>query len=78
MTRQGGFHVPPFHDSRGTTHEGLTPPTFLNVAVLNVIRHWLSLTIDNHDVTHNGVGELVGQKLGFFYSDDVMINSRKP
>ena len=44
----------------------------------NLIRHWLSLTINNPVTTHDGVGEVVGQKLGVFYANNGIIRSRNP
>ena len=42
-------------------HRGVSPPPILfNMVVDNVIRNWLSLTIDNPAATHDGVGEAVG------------------
>ena len=78
MTRQGGFHGPPFHASRGTAQGGLTSPTPFNVAVESVIGHWLSLTINNHAANHDDIGEAVGHNLGVFYVNDGMIVSRNP
>ena len=70
--RQGGFHGTPVGALRGMTQGGLAYPTFFNVVVDIVIRHWLSLNIDNPAATHNCVGEEVGQKMGVFHADNYM------
>ena len=57
-------------------HRGVSPPPILfNMVVDNVIRNWLSLTIDNPAATHDGVGEAVGQELGVFYAENGIIAS---
>ena len=76
--RQGELHGLPFHALRRMTQGGLTSPTLFNVAVDNLIRHCLYLTINNPAVTHDGVGDAVGQKLEVFYYDGGMISSHDP
>ena len=78
VTQQGGFHGTPFNSSIGTTQGDLSSLTLFNVVLESVIRHWMSLTIENPDAIHNIIGETVGHKLGVFYTDDDMISSRNP
>ena len=78
MIRQGGFHEPPLHASIGTAQRGLTPPTLINAAGEIVIRHWLSLTMENLSETHGDVGETVVQKWGIIYANDGMFGSHNP
>ena len=52
--------------------------TLFNVVVDNVIRTWLEKTVEDQRVAHNGMGEVVGRYLGFFYADYRMLGSRDP
>ena len=50
--------------------------TLCNVLLNNVIRTWLIMTVEDHRVVLNGVGENIGRFLGVFYSYDGMVGSR--
>ena len=51
-------------------------PTLFNMAVENFIRIWLAMTVEDHKVANNGLGESVWCCLGIFCDDDVMVVSR--
>ena len=53
-------------------------PKLFNVAVDRVVCHWISLTVENKYATHEGIGMPVGQCMGVFYADDVMVVSKDP
>ena len=52
-------------------------PTLLNVVVENVIRTWPEMTVEDHRVDHDGMGETVGRCLGVFYANNGMVGSRE-
>ena len=53
-------------------------PTLFNVVVENFIRTWLTMTVKDQRVAHDGLVESVGRCLGVFYSNDNMVGSRYP
>ena len=57
---------------------GLVSPTLFNLVVDNVIWTWLAMTVEDHRVAHNGLGDVFGRCLGVFYTNDSMIGSREP
>ena len=65
-----------FPATRGTMQGGLISPTLFNVVVDNVIRTWLAMTVEDHRMAHDGMGEDVGQRLGVLYADDCMFGSK--
>ena len=60
VPRQNSFHIPAFLAARGTTQGGLVSLTLSNVLVDNVIRIWLAMTVQDHRVAHDGLGETIG------------------
>ena len=68
VTRKNGEHVPQFRKSRVTTQRGPTSPKLFKVTVYNMVRHWLSITVDDDVVIHNGTGYAVGWIMVFFYA----------
>ena len=78
VPRKNGSNGPAFPTTRGTTQRGILSPTLFNVVVDNFTRSWLSMTIEEQRVAHDGLGKTVGQCLGVFYTDDGMVRSRKP
>ena len=76
MTRQNGFHGPALPTAWGTTQVNLVSTTIFNVIVENVIWTWLVMTVEDHRVAHNSMGESVGRWLGVFYDNDGMVGSR--
>ena len=60
------------------TQGGLAYPTLFNVAVDSVVRHWLSITVEDDSGIHSRLGFVVGRCMGIFYADNFMIISRDP
>ena len=73
-----GFWFPllRIHICLGTTQGGLMLPILLNVAVGSVVCHWISLTVEDGEVTQDGLGQAVGQIMGVFYADDEILGSQ--
>ena len=76
VPRQNGFHRLALPDTRGRTRGGLVSPTLFNMVVDNVIRTWLSMTVEDHRVAQDGLKETIGRYVGVFYADDGMVGSR--
>ena len=68
-TRKNGYNVPQFRATRKTTQEVLTLTSLFNVVVENLVRHWLSMTVQYDAVIHNMLVHLLRTKplhpLGF-------------
>ena len=75
VTQKNGYHVPQLKSTRGTTQGGLIPPILFNTVVKNVVRNWLSMTVEEELVVHNGLGLAVGQFMGKFYADNGLVGS---
>ena len=67
VNRQNRYNTPQFRVTGGTKKGGLTSPTLFKGAVDNVVRHWLSMTVDDDAVIRDGMGNAVGQSMGVFY-----------
>ena len=78
VTRQSGFHGPIFTATRGGTQGGLFTPTLFNICVDNVIRYWLSLVVEDKQVSTQGFGTAVANQMALFYADDGLISSTDP
>ena len=52
--------------------------TLFNVAVNSMVRHWISLMVEDGSVTQDGLGHAVAWSLGVFYMDGVLLISRDP
>ena len=70
--------MPSFPSTRGITQVELVSPTLFNVVVDNVIRSWLTMTVEDQRVAQEELGETAGRCVGFFYTDDGMFGSRNP
>ena len=64
---KNGYHDPQLRSTRGTTQGGLTSPKIFNVEVDNMVRHWLSIIVEDDTVIYDGMGHEVGRILGVFY-----------
>ena len=51
------------------------PLTLFNIVVDNVIRTWLTMTVEDKKVAHDGLGETVWQCLRVFYAKYDMVSS---
>ena len=78
VTQKNGCHDTQFRATRRTTQGGLILPTLFNVLIYNVVRHWLSMTVEYDTVIHNGLGRDLGQSVGVFYLIDVIIGLQDP
>ena len=78
VTHQNGFHGSQLQDTRGTTKGGIASPTILNVEVYSVVRHWVSLTVEDYSITHESIGMTVGPCISVFYDNYGMIGSIYP
>ena len=78
INKQNGYHVTQFRVTHGTTQGGLTSLTLFNVELDTVVLHWLSMTVEDDVVIHDGMGHVVGRRMGVFYTDDGLIGSQDP
>ena len=51
VTRQNWYHVSNFKATRGTTQDGLISLTLFNMVVDNVVRTWMTMTVEDQVVT---------------------------
>ena len=70
-----GIHEPAFPTSRGKTQGGIISLMLFNVAVDNIIRTCMVMTVENQRVADDGLGETIGWCMGVFYADDGMVGS---
>ena len=73
--RQAGYHGPCFTAGSGATQGGLLSPNLFNICVDSVVRHWLTLVIDDNGAVVTGLGPTVEDKLALFYADDGLVSS---
>ena len=73
VPRQNSFCGSHFQANQGTTRGGLASLTLFNVAVDNVVRHCLPLTVEDKPDVHDRLGVRVGSRMGVFYADDEII-----
>jgi hypothetical protein len=70
VPRQSGFHGPVVTPGSGNTQGGIFSPVAFNIQVDNVVRHWLSLVLDDKGTVTDGLGFSVEQIMALFYADD--------
>ena len=70
-----GYHGPKFRATRSTTQGRIVSPALFNVVVDSVVRHWLSLTVEDEAVIQDRLGHAVDWILGVFYADDGTLGS---
>ena len=78
VTRQSGYNSFHFRANRVTTPGGLVYTTFFNISVDSVVRHWLSLMVEDIELVCDGMGCMVGHSLGILYADDGPLGSQDP
>ena len=61
VPRQNSFHGPALLATRGKIQGRLVSPILFNIVVYNVIRTWLFMTVEDHRVDRDGLGETIGQ-----------------
>ena len=65
VTSKNSYHGTQFRATRGTTQGGIVLPTLFNVTFDILVRHWLSLTVEEYSLV-------------VFYADDVLLGSWDP
>ena len=70
VTLQNYFHVPQLRETRGTPQGGLALKPLFTVSVDSVVRHWMSLKLEDKAATHGGLGMEVGWCMVVFYAYD--------
>ena len=73
VTCQNGLNGTQLRATRGTIKGGLVLNTLFNVEVYSMVRHWMSITVEDESATNGGLGMAVGLCMGMFYADDGMI-----
>ena len=65
---KNGYHGLSFPSTWVTMQGGLISPALFQVVVDNFIQTWLAMTVENHRVAHDGMGDSVSSCLGVFYA----------
>ena len=61
VTCQHGYHGPNFQVTMGKQKVGLILPSLCNMVVHNFLHNWLSMTVEDKYVAHDGLGLAVGR-----------------
>ena len=48
------------------------------MALESVVKHWLSITLEDESAVHDSNRMVEGRSLGIFYANDGLIGLRKP
>jgi len=75
VIRQSGFHGTPIQPERGQTQGGVFAGTLFNILLDAVIRHWLTLVVNDNGIVTDGFGPTVGERMALFYADDGLLSS---
>ena len=78
VTQKHEYHVPQFRATHGTTQGALTFPSQFNVVVDTVVRHCLSMAVEDIAVIHNRLRHEARRRMGVFYTYDGIIGLRYP
>ena len=76
LPRHNGYHGPALLATQVTTQGGLVSPILFNALIYNVIRTYLVLTVEDHWVALDRVGDNVNCCRGVCYDDYGMVSSR--
>ena len=75
VTRKSRYHGPQFQATLINTQEGLVSPMVFKVSINSVVRHWLSLMVEDRTVVHAGMGHAVRPSLGVFCMEHRLLGS---
>jgi hypothetical protein len=75
VAKQGGHFGVAFPATRGVTQGDIVSPTIFNIVVDAIVRHWLTLVLDDGSEV-NGFGRMVREQLVLFYADDGLLAAR--
>ena len=78
VTWKNEYYGPQFRATCGTTQGGLTFTTLFNVAVDNVVRNWLSITVEDDMIINYGMVHVVIWSMGVFYAENGLIGPLYP
>ena len=77
VAREGGYYGNGFKGARGVTQGDPLSPTIFNVVVDEVVRHWVTLAVD--DAEKRGERGKEGRhQASLFYADDGIVASSDP
>ena len=77
VARAGGYYGDAFKGARGVTQGDPLSPTIFNVVVDVVVRHWVTMVVE--DAEKRGErGEEVMYQAPLFYADDTMVALSDP
>ena len=77
VARAGGYYRTGFKSARGVTQRDPLSPTIFNVVVDAVVRHWVTLAVE--DAEKRGERGKEGRhQAALFYADDGMLASSNP
>ena len=77
VARAGGYYRTRFKGERGVTQGDPLPPTIFNVVVDVVVRHWVTLVVEEAE-TRGGRGREGRHQASLFYADNGMVASSDP
>ena len=70
---KNGYHRPHFQLTKGVFQGVLISSMLFNMIVDNAVRNWVSLTVEDKLVSHEGLVLAVGRCLGLFYIENGMV-----
>ena len=77
VARAGGYYGDAFKGARGVTQGNPLSPTIFNVVVDAVVRHWVTMSMDNTE-KRGERGEEGRHQAALFYADNGMVASSNP
>ena len=73
----GGYYGEEFKGARGVTQGDPLSPTIFNVVVDAVVRHWVTMALDEAEKRGERESEARHQA-SLFYAEDIMVTSSDP
>ena len=77
VARAGGYFGTGFKGDRGVTQGDPLSPIIFNVVVDVVVRHWVTLAVEEAE-TRGGRGQEGRHQAALFYADNGMVASSNP